>query len=237
MSSKLQGTILIVDDEEQIIRALKSILVTRGYTVIVGRDGKEALNLAMDESPMLVILDVSLPDMTGFEVCRSLRDWYRGPILFLSVMNAEKDKITALDLGADDYLVKPFSAGELLARIRALIRRTDSREPDKSILEIGELVINIPKRTVSRSGVGIDLTPIEFDILVCLARNPDCVVTSTQLLTRVWGEEYAFDTPTLRVHISNLRKKIEPQPSLPTYIKTEPGVGFRIVTPTPSSQS
>ena len=219
--------ILVVDDEEQIRRALKSILSARKYDVVLAANGEEALDLAIDHNPDMVILDMSMPGMDGIEVCRELRTWYTGPILILSVKSGDADKITALDTGADDYLTKPFSAGELLARVRAQLRRTASTVTSMPSIIVGDLEIDIAHRRVKRSGEEIELTRIEFDILAYLAQNPDCVITSKMILEKVWGPEYGDDTQTLRVHISHLRKKIEPHPSVPRYILTEPGVGFR----------
>jgi two-component system KDP operon response regulator KdpE len=219
--------ILVADDEEQIRRALKSILTTRKYEVILAEDGEHAIDLAIDYNPDMVILDISMPGMDGIEVCRELRTWYTGPILVLSVRAGDTDKITALDTGADDYLTKPFSAGELLARVRAQLRRTASAVVFTPTLTVNDLEIDFAKRRVTRAGEQLDLTRIEFDILAYLAQNPDCVVTSKMILQEVWGPEYGDDTQTLRVHVSHLRKKIEPHPSVPRYILTEPGVGFR----------
>lgn len=222
--------ILAVDDEEQIRRALKSILSTRKYDVILADSGEEALELAIDHTPDMIILDLSMPGIDGIEVCRELRNWYKGPILVLSVRSGEADKIAALDTGADDYLTKPFSAGELLARVRAHLRRVSSSVTPDPFITVGDLEIDIPQRRVWSNGREIDLTRIEFDILAFLARNPDCVVTSKMILEKIWGPEYGNDTQTLRVHISNLRKKIEPHPAVPRYILTETGVGFRFST-------
>lgn len=223
--------ILVVDDEEQIRRALKSILSARHYDVTVASNGDEAIDLAIDSNPDMVILDMAMPGLDGVEVCRSLREWYTGPILFLSVRQSESDKITALDTGADDYLVKPFSAGELLARVRAHLRRGSSTLAQEPTISIGDLQIDLARREVSRGARQIELTRIEFDILAYLARNADCVVTSKMILENVWGPEYGGDTQILRVHISHLRKKIEPHPAVPQYILTEAGVGFRLAAP------
>lgn len=222
--------ILVVDDEAQIRRALGAILSTRGYQVISASDGSEGLDLAIDHNPDLVILDLALPGMGGLEVCRELRSWYAAPILVLSVRGSDADKIAALDMGADDYVTKPFSAGELLARVRALLRRASGQATSRPVITAGDLEIDIAQRRVRRAGEEIELTRIEFDIVAYLAQNADCVVTSKMILEKVWGPEYGEDTQTLRVHISHLRKKIEPHPSVPRYILTEPGVGFRFST-------
>jgi len=223
--------VLVIDDEAQIRRALQSILSSRGYEVLSASGGAEALDLAIDQSPDLVILDLAMPGMGGLEVCRELRTWYTGPILILSVRGSDADKVAALDLGADDYVTKPFSAGELLARVRALLRRAAGQAESLSVITAGELEIDVARRRVMRAGQEIGLTRIEFDILAYLAQYADRVVTSKMILEKVWGPEYGEDTQTLRVHISHLRKKIEPHPSVPRYIITEPGVGFRFASP------
>jgi two-component system, OmpR family, KDP operon response regulator KdpE len=222
--------ILVVDDEEQIRRALKSILTARKYDVALAINGDEAIDLAIDNPPDLVILDMAMPGLTGTDVCRELRNWYEGPILMLSVISSDAEKVAALDTGADDYLTKPFSTSELLARIRALLRRSAARVTPPPVIQTGDLEIDLAKRTVKRSNEEIDLTRMEFDILAYLAQNADCVVTSKMILEKVWGPEYAEDAQTLRVHISHLRKKIEPRPSSPRYILTETGVGFRFAS-------
>ena len=223
--------ILVVDDEEQIRRALKSILSTRGYILEMAATAEEALLKAIDAPPDLVVLDLALPDRSGIEVCRELRSWMSAPILVLSVRANEADKIEALDEGADDYLTKPFSAGELLARIRALLRRAAALTSPPPIVTSGDLEIDIARRRVTRAGEEIALTPTEFDILAYLARNAGLVVTQRMILEQVWGPEWVKDAQTLRVHVSNLRKKIEPAPGGPRYIITEPGVGFRFSLP------
>ena len=223
--------ILVVDDEEQIRRALKSILSTRGYTLEMAATAEEALLKAIDAPPDLVILDLALPDRSGIEVCRELRTWMSAPILVLSVRANEADKIEALDEGADDYLTKPFSAGELLARIRALLRRAAALTSPPPVVTSGDLEVDIARRRVAVQGEEIALTPTEFDILAFLARNAGLVVTQRMILEQVWGPEWVEDAQTLRVHVSNLRKKIEPHPGGPRYIITEPGVGFRFSLP------
>jgi DNA-binding response OmpR family regulator len=223
--------VLVIDDEEQIRRALKSVLQVRHYEVDLAETGEQGLEMAADRTPDIIVLDLSLPGASGLEVCERLRDWYHGPILVLSVRNADADKIAALDLGADDYLTKPFSTGELLARIRALLRRTQSVDASVTEVRSGDLCIDFSKRTVTVRGQQVRLTRIEFDILALLARNAGRVVTSTMLLESVWGPEYVSDTQTLRVHVSHLRRKIEAPGDVPRYVLTEPGVGFRFAEP------
>jgi two-component system KDP operon response regulator KdpE len=223
--------VLVVDDEEQIRRALKSILGSRGYVMQFATTAEEALLRAIDQPPDLVVLDLGLPDRSGIEVCRELRTWMTAPILILSVRSTETDKITALDEGADDYLTKPFSAGELLARVRALLRRAAALAAPPPIVTAGDLVIDIARRRVTLRGDEVGLTPTEFDILAFLARNANLVVTQKMILEHVWGPEWVEDAQTLRVHVSHLRKKIEPSPAGPRYIITEPGVGFRLSAP------
>lgn len=222
--------ILVVDDEEQIRRALRSILTARKYEVVLATNGEEAIDLAIDAPPDMVILDMAMPDLKGTDVCKELRNWYEGPILMLSVISSDTEKAAALDIGADDYLTKPFSTTELLARIRALLRRSTARVTPPPVVQAGDLEIDVAKRTVKCSGQEIELTRMEFDILAYLAQNADRVVTSRMLLEKVWGPEYGEDAQTLRVHISHLRKKIEPRPSSPRYILTETGVGFRFAS-------
>ncbi len=228
--------VLVIDDEEQIRRALKSVLTVRKFHVTLAETGEAGLDAAVDCSPDLVILDLSLPGMDGLEVCRELRNWLTAPILVLSVRLDDADKIAALDLGADDYLTKPFSTGELLARIRALLRRASQSEKASPLIEAGDIRVDLSTRTVLVRGEEVTLTRTEFDILAFLARNADRVVTSRMILEHVWGPEYAEDlafaddTQALRVHVSHLRKKIERDPSLPRYVITEPGVGFRLAT-------
>ena len=229
--------ILVVDDEEQIRRALRSILTARKYDVALATNGEEAIDQAIDAPPDMVILDMAMPGLKGPEVCKELRNWYEGPILMLSVIGSDTEKAAALDIGADDYLTKPFSTTELLARIRALLRRSTARVTPPPVIEAGDLEIDIAKRTVRLSGQEIELTRTEFDILAYLAQNADCVVTSRMLLEKVWGPEYGEDAQTLRVHISHLRKKIEPRPSSPRYILTETGVGFRFSASDPYTES
>jgi two-component system, OmpR family, KDP operon response regulator KdpE len=228
-SPERSARVLVIDDEEQIRRALSSVLKVRNYTVDLAASGEEGLEQAATHTPDAVILDLSMPGIGGLEVCKRLREWYHGPILVLSVRNADEDKIAALDLGADDYLTKPFSTGELLARVRALLRRTQGADTSAAEVDVGDLHIDFGRREVSVRGEQVKLTRIEFDILAVLAHNLDRVVTHRMLLETVWGPEYIGDTPTLRVHVSHLRHKIEEPGDIPRYVITEPGVGFRLV--------
>ena len=221
--------VLVVDDEEQIRRALRSVLTARHYEVGLAATGEEGLESAASHVPDLVVLDLALPGMSGLDVCRELRLWFAGPILVLSVRDGDEDKIAALDLGADDYLTKPFSTGELLARVRALLRRTATGDATPSLIVVGGLSVDLARRVVTVDGEQVRLTRTEFDILATLARNADRVVTSRMLLEEVWGPDYVDDKQTLRVHVSHLRHKIEPAGGVPRYILTEPGVGFRLV--------
>ena len=219
--------VLVIDDEESIRRALKSILSARKYEVTLAATAAEGIDMAIETNPELIVLDLSLPDMDGQDVCRELRTWMAAPILILSVRGNEADKIQALDAGADDYLTKPFQAGELLARMRAILRRAESRVVPPPELRAGELTVNLARRQVFLKGEEVSLTRTEFEILALLVQNVDCVVTYRMLMERPWDDKEDRDPQLLRVHVSNLRKKIEPVPSLPRFIHTEPGVGFR----------
>jgi two-component system KDP operon response regulator KdpE len=225
--------ILVVDDEPQIRRALTSILEIRGFRVIGAADAAAALAATLDLTPDLVVLDLTLPDVDGIELLKKLRSYLTAPVLVLSARTDESDKIDALNLGADDYLTKPFSAGELVARVNALLRRSADAGTSVDglpVVEVGDLAIDLAHRRVERGGEPIQLTPIEFALLAYLVRNSDKVVTWDQLIDNVWGPEYEGDTASLRVHVSHLRRKIEPHPSVPRYILTEPRVGFRFST-------
>lgn len=222
-------TILVVDDDEKICRALKTILSTRNYGVIIARSAQEAMDRIAEHTPDLMILDLTMPGTSGLELCRELRTWLDIPMCILSARVSESDKIAALDFGADDYLTKPFSAGELLARIRALRRRAAARVVEPTV-NTGELSIDLARRMVLRNNTRVDLTPTEFEILAILVRNANCVVTTKMLIEFIWGPDYE-DSQALRVHVSHLRKKIEPHSAVPRHIITEPGVGFRFVLP------
>ncbi|MGB8251962.1 MAG: response regulator [Anaerolineaceae bacterium] len=218
--------VLIVDDELSIQRFLRVALNGQGFVVSEVGTGQDALQALTMERPDLVILDLGLPDMDGVEVTRRLREWSQVPVIILSVRDQELDKIAALDAGADDYLTKPFGVGELLARIRTVLRRQTSGASEP-VFTIGGLVVDLGNRLVKVDGQEIQLTPTEYDILRALVTYAGKVLTNHQLLRQVWGEGYD-DLHILRVNVSNLRHKIEPDPSRPTYIHTEPGVGYRL---------
>jgi DNA-binding response OmpR family regulator len=219
--------VLVIDDEEQIRRALKSVLTARNYEVELAETAEYGLELTAEHTPDIIVLDLTLPGMSGLEACRRLREWYHGPILILSVRSTEEDKIAAHDLGADDYLTKPFSTGELLARMRAVQRRTQGADATQADMRVRDLAIDFAKRVVTVRGESVHLTRTEYDILALLARNAGRVVTSRMLIDTVWGPEYEADTQTLRVHVSHLRRKLESPGDVARYILTEPGVGFR----------
>lgn len=222
--------ILVVDDEPQILRALRATLHGAGYTVDVAATAEEALTAAAAHPPEAVILDLVLPDGNGTDVCRELRTWSHAPVIVLSAVGEERQKIAALDAGADDYVTKPFSVDELLARLRAVLRRrTSEQEP---VVTIGDLQIDIAQRIVTVRGERVKLSPHEFDLLRVLAQNRGKLLTHRVLLREVWGPAYQVEAHYLHVYVSHLRKKIEPDPSSPRYLLTEPGAGYRLVDPT-----
>jgi two-component system, OmpR family, KDP operon response regulator KdpE len=224
--------VLVVDDEPGIVRALGAALKARGHEVLVAATGAEALKLAATTSPSVVILDLGLPDIDGIEVCRRLREWTEVPVIVLTAEGAEARKVEALDLGADDYVTKPFSTPELLARVGVALRhrRAVAEPPGPSVLQVGELRIDIPAHRVTLRGDAVDLTPKEFDFLVTLARHPGRVITHRFLLHEVWGPAYERENQYVRVYASQLRKKLRDDPDRP-YLVTEPGVGYRLVDP------
>ena len=220
--------ILVVDDEIEIRRALSRALTARDYAVETAADGEEALAQAEMFRPELVVLDLNLPKLDGLEVCRRIREWSAVPILVLSVREDESDKVAALDLGADDYLSKPFGIDELLARVRALLRRSESQAPSRPLrFRLGEVEIDLEQRRVTRSGNDVRLTRTEWSLLETFVRHPGKLLTHRWVLERVWGEGYGDDVDVLRVFVSQLRKKIEPDPRRPRAIVTESGVGYR----------
>jgi len=220
------GNILIIDDEVQIRRLLEITLTAEGYGISEAADGKEGLVLAATMHPVLIILDLGLPDLDGFEVLVKLREWYQKPILILSVRNAEEDIIRALDNGANDYLTKPFRTGELLARIRVAIRQSQD-QPDNPLLTFGSITIDLANHIVRKNDGIIKLTSTEFSLLALLARNEGRVLTHQYILKEVWGMGYVEQTQYLRVFVAQLRKKIEVDPSKPTLLNTESGIGYR----------
>jgi two-component system KDP operon response regulator KdpE len=219
--------ILVVDDEQQILRALRRALVARGYEVATATDGKDALAELESFSPDLVVLDLNLPDMDGIEVCRRARTWSQVPILILSVREDEAGKVQALDLGADDYLTKPFGIDELLARVRALLRRSRTEGSPPPRFEVDGIQIDLAANRVRRDGRDVHLTRTEWSLLEAMARHPGKLLTHRWLLEQVWGRGYQEDVEVLRVFVSQLRRKLEPDPARPTVIVTEPGVGYR----------
>jgi two-component system KDP operon response regulator KdpE len=223
-----QSRILVVDDEPQIQRFLKPSLTAAGYEVIEAGTGAEALKAVATQAPDLVILDLGLPDMDGKEVIANLRAWSDIPILILSARDRESEKIAALDLGADDYVEKPFGIGELTARIRTALRHRGRRDAIPTIMEVDGLVIDPVKRLVSRADETVHLTPKEYDLLLLLARHAGRVVTHRTLLMSVWGPAHGDDLHYLRVFIGQLRQKIERDPTQPRIVRTEPGVGYRM---------
>jgi two-component system KDP operon response regulator KdpE len=221
--------VLVVDDEPQILRALQLKLRWAGYAVETALTAQEALTMAAMRPPEAVILDVLLPDGSGTDVCRELRSWSAVPILVLSAVGEEWEKIAALDAGADDYVTKPFSGDELLARLRAALRRaTPSVRP---VVEIGELRIDLEKRAVTMAGRPVALTPIEYDLLRLLAQNEGKLLTHPAILREIWGPAYREESNYLHVYVSHLRRKIEPDPARPRYLLNQPGIGYRLVAP------
>lgn len=219
--------VLVVDDERPIRRFLRVALGSAGYAVVEADSVRSALEQAAATRPDLVILDLGLPDGDGVDVIRRLREWTEIPIIVLSVRGQESDKIQALDAGADDYLTKPFGTGELLARLRAALRRM-ARAPDDPVIQVGDLVIDLARRRVTVGGREVHLTGTEYALLRTLALHAGKVLTHKQLLRAVWGPGYEGESHLLRVNMSNLRRKVEPNPLKPQYLITEPGVGYRL---------
>jgi two-component system KDP operon response regulator KdpE len=219
--------ILVVDDEPQIVRGLKVILRGAGYAVEAASTKREALDAVAVRPPDAIVLDLVLPDGSGVEVCSEIRSWSALPILVLSAVGDEREKVRALDAGADDYVTKPFGSEELLARLRAALRRAADEDSEPAIT-VGDLVVDVAAHRVTRDGEEIHLTPIEFDLLRTLAQHRGKLVTHKQILRAVWGPAYETETQYLRVHFAHLRAKLERDPSAPRYIVTDPGVGYRL---------
>lgn len=223
--------ILIVEDDQVLLDVLKYNITKEGYNVVAATDGIQALEVARGSKPDLILLDIMLPKMSGFDVCRILRKETTTPILMLTAKDEEVDKIVGLEIGADDYMTKPFSMRELLARIRAMLRRAEMIKPkpvEEAVLRISDLEVDLARHQATLSGTKLDLTPKEFDLLVFLARNRGLVFSREQLLERVWGYDYAGDTRTVDVHIRWLREKIEVNPAKPKRLVTIRGVGYKL---------
>jgi two-component system, OmpR family, response regulator len=227
--------ILVVEDDRNLLEVLKYNLAKEGYAVVTATDGIQALDVARSEKPDLIVLDIMLPKLDGFEVCRILRTEMTAPILMLTAKAEETDKVVGLELGADDYMTKPFSMREFLARVRAMLRRAEMmkvaassvKETIPSLIKVGEIEIDLARHTVSRSDTLIDLSPKEFDLLGFLVKNKEQVFTRDQLLEKVWGYDYAGDTRTVDVHIRWLRQKIEVDPANPKHLLTVRGIGYK----------
>jgi len=224
----MTATLLIIDDEPEFIRMLRIPLEGAGYRVLVALDGETGLRMLETERPDLVILDIMMPGMDGWEVCRRIRQISTVPILMLTAKGMTTDVIRGLELGADDYVAKPYEINVLLARIRALLRRTRSPAlPEQGVYRCGEIVLDLDQHTVTVAGQPVSLTPLEFRLLSLMMRNPGRLLTHQYLLTQVWGPEYAEDIDNLKLYIHYLRRKIEPDPRHPRYILTEWGIGYR----------
>jgi two-component system KDP operon response regulator KdpE len=221
--------VLVVDDEVQILRALRTGLRAAGYTVDVAETGEAALAEAALQPPEAVILDLVLPDRSGTEVCRELRKWSSAPVIVLSAVGEEREKVAALDAGADDYVTKPVGIDELLARLRAVLRRV--APPGAPLVEVGNLAIDLEKQELRVDGRPVHLTPLQFDLLRVFARNVGKLLTHRMLIREVWGPGYSGDANLLRVHVAQLRRKIESDPARPRHLLTEPGAGYRLVDP------
>ncbi|MGO4121025.1 response regulator [Arthrobacter sp. YAF16] len=218
--------VLVVDDDPYLLRALRITLRAHGYDVIAASDGRSALLAAARIPPALIVLDLGLPDMDGTEVLAKLRSWSQVPVLVLSARHGSDDKVQALDAGADDYITKPFGLDELLARLRALLRRSADPEHEP-VVTTDAFTVDLGKRRVTRDGEDVRLTPTEWKMLEVLVRNPEKLITQQQLLSEVWGPAYAKETNYLRVYMAQLRRKLEPDAAAPRHLLTEAGIGYR----------
>lgn len=222
--------ILVVDDEPQIVKVLKGYLEKAGFQVITGGEGKAALSLFQREKPDFIILDLNLPGMDGLEICTTIRRESNVPILMLTARVEEADRIIGLELGADDYVIKPFSPREVVTRVRTILRRTGTQAPAGEIIRAGGLVIDLEKHMVTSDGNAVDLTPTEFDILVTLARHPRRVFSRLQIMEQAQGDAFEGYERTIDAHIKNIRLKLEPNPKKPRYIQTVFGLGYKLDT-------
>ena len=220
--------VLVVDDEPALVRALAINLRAHGWEVVTAADGRSALDAAAAEHPDVVLLDLGLPDIDGTEVLAGLRGWTKVPIVVLSARQHGEDKVEALDLGADDYVTKPFAMNELLARLRAAVRRSQDSTPTTSVVTVGDLVIDLARKRVSRGGADVRLTPTEWSFLELLARNVGRLVTREQMLREVWGPGYEHETHYLRVYAAQLRRKLEADPAHPVHLMTSAGLGYTL---------
>ncbi|MBI3228316.1 MAG: response regulator [Mycolicibacterium cosmeticum] len=219
--------VLVIDDEKQILRALRINLSVRGYEVFTAATGAEALRVAADHRPEVVILDLGLPDMSGIEVLEGLRGWLTAPVIVLSARTDSSDKVEALDAGADDYVTKPFGMDEFLARLRAAVRRAAKVEVDEPVIETDSFTVDLAAKKVIKDGTEVHLTPTEWGMLEMLVRNRGKLVGREELLKEVWGPAYAKETHYLRVYLAQLRRKLEANPSQPRHLLTEAGMGYR----------
>jgi two-component system, OmpR family, KDP operon response regulator KdpE len=223
------ATALVIDDEPQIRRLLTITLEAGGYRVLTANNGQEGLVLAAQHRPEAILLDLGLPDLSGLEVLKRLREWTQTPVIILTVQDAEADKIAALDCGADDYVTKPFNTGELLARLRAARRHADKSQPAEPVFQSGELVVDLVARRVTRKGQPVKLTATEYSLLRLFIQHAGKVLTHRQILREVWGPTHEEHTHYLRVYLAHLREKLEKNPAAPMLLVTEPGVGYRLV--------
>ena len=223
--------ILVADDDPQLLRALRITLAAKGYEIVTAIDGKAAVAAAIDEKPDIYVLDLGMPQLDGIEVIQGIRGWSQAPILVVSGRSGSADKVEALDAGADDYVTKPFAIDELLARIRAMSRRVPYSQEQPAV-KLGDVVVDLAAHSVTREGDGgprqIRLTPTEWQVLEALVRNAGCLVTRETLLANIWGTDHVEDTGYLRLYVSQLRRKIEADPSKPVHILTEAGMGYRL---------
>lgn len=232
----MRPRILLIEDDQQIRRFLRASLGTQGYELLEAESGREGLALAAAQVPEVILLDLGLPDMEGIEVIQQVRSWSQVPIIILSARDQEREKVATLDAGADDYLTKPFGMGELLARIRVALRRSQAGEPTKeTVFRLGKITVDLEKRRVFRAGEEVHLTPIEYKLLTTLIKHRGKVVTHRQLLKEVWGPSHVDQHPYLRIFILHLRRKLEDNPARPVYLLTDPGVGYRLRDQEPPS--